>query len=66
MGGSGAKTVELYHLQDEIWRSVSDLHVTRINASSCINGGYVYIFGGNTSIEPTNEIERLNFFDQQL
>ena len=56
--------MELYNLKTMRWISKPDLQVARSAASSCCQGGYIYIFGGDIAKDVmTNKIERLDLSD---
>ena len=43
-----------------IWSYLPDIQIGRETASSCCNGGYIYLFGGFDGGWHTNSIERLS------
>ena len=55
------RSVELYHLTTKTWSTLPDMRVGRNMTSSCIHGGYIYIFGGEeTRNYYTHKFERLS------
>ena len=57
MGGKLSKTVEKYNVRANVWQGLPDMIVPRAQASSCILGDFLYVFGG---IGGKSTIERLN------
>ena len=55
--GKHSKTVEKYNVRANVWQNLPDLVVPRAQASGCIMGDFLYVFGG---IGGQSTIERLN------
>ena len=50
----------MFNLKEDKWQAVADLTVPRSNASGCVMGGYLYVFGGSNGNEYLTSIERAN------
>jgi len=52
------KTVLMFSLKEDKWQSMAELTTPRANASGCVLGGHLYVFGGSVGTEYLNSIER--------
>ena len=51
---------ERFSLKSREWEELEPMNYPRINPSACLQGTFLYVFGGRDHIDFLDQIERLN------